>query len=69
MPRPGYIVISGENEEDLEAYGPFTSLRKADEFAERCNNAAIRPYHSAVVELISVREGWRLLKEEEDDRY
>ena len=60
------VVTAGDSPEDAEAWGPFVSLRRAEQFAERYDEAAIRPYMPVVIELWPVRDGWRQIKDEEE---
>jgi hypothetical protein len=68
--KPHYIVItaSPDSIDDIEAYGPFTSHRLAQKFADEFEEFGVRPaYPVEVVELASVREGQSQIRDAKAD--
>lgn len=68
MSRARYVAVTVTDlagEEDVEAFGPFSSLRLAQKFVDEYEEQGCRPaYPLVVIELYPVREGLRQIREE-----
>lgn len=64
MSQQRYVVVVGDNDEDTEVFGPFTSEKTAEKFADDFDEEGVRPaVPITVVEIFPVRWGRSAINE------